>query len=369
MRACPTGSRWSPPRNALTSGRRWSRIIASLLCGPSTTITGTTPGSTSGRCSPTTLTFKSSSSTRAGGEAIARGRTIPFRWDRTPEDLPRGIDAVGLRALEGTATPTALSALAAEVLPDFQGRGLAGLVIMAMAAAARARQLEVLVAPVRPSWKDRYPITPIERYIRWRRDDGLPFDPWIASTHDLGRQSSASNRGQWRSCIRLPRGNAGSKCLFPTMATLCSPAVSHPSRSLRTRVATGNRTSGCSTTSELRPTGVWWDSLATCWSTLVPTRSPRVAAIWRVWHSCQLAARLIAASSTSVGQPSPKCRSGTLAREWWAERARVRTDCATSTGGRVLYPSWRGRPPPSRGRIDRREQRFECPLGDDQTPA
>jgi hypothetical protein len=123
---------------------------------------------------------------RASGEVIARGQTIPFRWDRTLEDLPRGIDAVGLRALEDTAAPTALSALAAEVLTDFQGGGLAGLVIMAMAAAARARQLDVLVAPVRPSWKDRYPITPIERYMLWQRDDGLPFDPWMRVHARLG---------------------------------------------------------------------------------------------------------------------------------------------------------------------------------------
>jgi GNAT superfamily N-acetyltransferase len=123
---------------------------------------------------------------RASGEAVARGRSIPFRWDRTLKDLPRGIDAVGLRALEDTAAPSALSALAAEVLPDFQGRGLAALVISAMAAAARARQLDALVAPVRPSWKDRYPITPIEQYMRWRRAEGLPFDPWMRVHARLG---------------------------------------------------------------------------------------------------------------------------------------------------------------------------------------
>jgi hypothetical protein len=32
---------------------------------------------------------------------------------------------------------------------------------------------------VRPSLKERYPITPIERYVQWSRDDGQPFDPWI----------------------------------------------------------------------------------------------------------------------------------------------------------------------------------------------
>jgi hypothetical protein len=43
-----------------------------------------------------------------------------------------------------------------------------------------------LVAPVRPSWKDRYPLTPIDRYASWRREDGLPFDPWLRVHARLG---------------------------------------------------------------------------------------------------------------------------------------------------------------------------------------
>lgn len=119
-------------------------------------------------------------------EVIARGRTIPFRWDGTLDDLPGGIDAVGLRAVEDSRPPTSLSALAAEVLPEHQGRGLSGLVIAAMASVARAAGLATLVAPVRPNWKARYPITPIESYAAWRRSDGLPFDPWMRVHARLG---------------------------------------------------------------------------------------------------------------------------------------------------------------------------------------
>ncbi|MFZ0217514.1 MAG: hypothetical protein WAM30_16405, partial [Candidatus Dormiibacterota bacterium] len=35
---------------------------------------------------------------RRSDRLVARGRTIPFRWDGTLEDLPAGIDAVGQRA-------------------------------------------------------------------------------------------------------------------------------------------------------------------------------------------------------------------------------------------------------------------------------
>ena len=123
---------------------------------------------------------------RARNEVVARGRTIPFRWDGSPEDLPRGIDALGLRAVDDPSTPTALSALAAEVSGDQQGRGLSRLVILAMAKAARQAGLAPLVAPVRPSWKDRYPLIPVGQYAFWKRDDSLPFDPWLRVHARLG---------------------------------------------------------------------------------------------------------------------------------------------------------------------------------------
>jgi hypothetical protein len=110
---------------------------------------------------------------------VARGRTIPFHWDYSLEDLPRGFDAMGIRALDDPRPPTSLSALAAEVATDLQGRGLSRLLIQAMAACARALHLAPLVAPVRPSKKDQYPLIPIEHYARWVRGDGLPFDPWM----------------------------------------------------------------------------------------------------------------------------------------------------------------------------------------------
>lgn len=115
-----------------------------------------------------------------------RGRTIPFRWDGSLNDLPAGIDAVGLRAVTDDAPPTAVSALAAEVDSTRQGQGLSRVIIQAMAAVTRDAGLAPLVAPVRPSVKDRYPLVPIEEYAQWRRPDGLPFDPWMRVHARLG---------------------------------------------------------------------------------------------------------------------------------------------------------------------------------------
>jgi GNAT superfamily N-acetyltransferase len=117
---------------------------------------------------------------------VARGRTVPFRWDGSLDDLPAGIDALGRRALEDSGPATTLSALAAEVAPERQGRGLSRLVLEAMAAVAHQAGLAPLVAPVRPNRKDRYPLIPIDQYARWKRSDGLPFDPWLRVHARLG---------------------------------------------------------------------------------------------------------------------------------------------------------------------------------------
>lgn len=119
-------------------------------------------------------------------EVVARGRSIPFQWDGTFADLPDGIDAAGLRALDGEASPNTLSALAAEVAHRVRGRGVSRLVIEALASIARRNGFSSLVAPVRPSWKDRYPLIPIEEYANWKRLDGLPFDPWMRVHARLG---------------------------------------------------------------------------------------------------------------------------------------------------------------------------------------
>lgn len=115
-------------------------------------------------------------------EVLAEGHTVPCPWDGTPDGLGDGIDAMIAAAFDAHRAgraPDALCALAAEIRPRFQGRGLADRVLAAMAELARQSGLGYLIAPVRPSFKDRYPITPIERYVTWTREDGEPFDPWI----------------------------------------------------------------------------------------------------------------------------------------------------------------------------------------------
>ncbi len=113
---------------------------------------------------------------------VAEGHTVLCDWDGAVAGLGDGIDSMivaAFAARQANVSPTAVCALAAEIRPQFQGRGLANRVLDVMADIARDAGVRHLIAPVRPSYKDRYPITPIEQYVTWTREDGAPFDPWI----------------------------------------------------------------------------------------------------------------------------------------------------------------------------------------------
>jgi GNAT superfamily N-acetyltransferase len=120
-------------------------------------------------------------------EILARARSIPLRWDGTIDDLPAGIDGAITRGFE-EGDVNALCALVIMVPREVQGRGISAAALEAMGDIARRCGLDSLIAPVRPSWKERYPLVPIERYAAWRRPDGLLFDPWMRVHERLGAE-------------------------------------------------------------------------------------------------------------------------------------------------------------------------------------
>lgn len=120
---------------------------------------------------------------------IATGNSIPIVWDGTLAGLPNGWDAAvkqGLQDHEHQRTPTTLCALAVTVAPQFQGQGFSSKVLGVMRSLAAVHGLGALIAPVRPSHKSLYPLTPFERYVSWCQSDGAPFDPWLRTHWRLG---------------------------------------------------------------------------------------------------------------------------------------------------------------------------------------
>ena len=126
-------------------------------------------------------------------EVVAEGHTGPLWWDGVDETLPDGIDSAieqifsQVRAGEPVNT---LCALAAESPRDGRARGLAAQLLKAMRNIGEHQGLTHLIAPVRPSAKEHYPLTTIDHYVRWRREDGQLFDPWMRIHERLGARVS-----------------------------------------------------------------------------------------------------------------------------------------------------------------------------------
>jgi hypothetical protein len=129
------------------------------------------------------------------GAIVAEGHTGPLAWSGEDRDLPPSIDDAierVIRASRAGEPVDTLCAFAAEVAPAGRQRGLAGEVLKGMSSLAGRNGLRRVIAPVRPSWKERYPLTPIERYATWRREDGQLLDPWMRLHERLGARVATS---------------------------------------------------------------------------------------------------------------------------------------------------------------------------------
>ncbi len=112
----------------------------------------------------------------------ATGWGVPLAWDGDPDDLPDTFAGMLGRALalhDTGGVPDTLAVGGAVVHPAHKGTDVAEALLRSLGDVATAHRLERVVAPVRPTRKDLYPLMPIELYAHWVRDDDLPWDPWL----------------------------------------------------------------------------------------------------------------------------------------------------------------------------------------------
>jgi len=113
-------------------------------------------------------------------------------WDGTLGGLPSGWDEGLEPGMTSNRARTALMAIAISVLPERQGEKLSSRMIQTFTDNARVAGLTSVIAPVRTTWKERYPLISIERYVEWRSEDGSHFDPWIRIHERVGGEILAS---------------------------------------------------------------------------------------------------------------------------------------------------------------------------------
>jgi hypothetical protein len=117
------------------------------------------------------------------GELVAEVHALPVPVDG--DELPSGWDEAFERGVEAGGG-NVLSLLAISVASTRRGGGIATRLIGAAREAAVNAGLESVIAPVRPTLKERYPLIPIEEFMTWRRADGTHLDPWLRVHERVG---------------------------------------------------------------------------------------------------------------------------------------------------------------------------------------
>lgn len=125
-----------------------------------------------------------------GQELVAGGNALTLAWNGDVNDLPESgwAWAMNSAAQDHDAGRQAhtLCALGITIRSDQQGRGLSRTMVEVMRELGAQTGFGRMLAPVRPSWKSRYPLTSIDDYCTWTTADGLPFDPWMRVHTRLG---------------------------------------------------------------------------------------------------------------------------------------------------------------------------------------
>jgi GNAT superfamily N-acetyltransferase len=150
---------------------------------------------------------------------VARAFSVPFafgpdvRRERLPDDGWDGIVRWAWLDRVRERKTTHVSALDITVASEYRGFGLSSRMLAALRDNAQRLGYAELVAPVRPSGKQRGPETSMSEYARETRDDGMPTDPWLRTHVRAGGEIEgvcprsmviAGTLAEWRGWTGLP---------------------------------------------------------------------------------------------------------------------------------------------------------------------
>jgi hypothetical protein len=122
------------------------------------------------------------------GRLVAALHAAPIAWNREVSALPGGYDEVLVRATGGsTAGPfNACCLLSISVSQDFRGKAMAKTLISEIRARALRMDMQIVLAPLRPTRKHEFPFVSMPEYLTWTTASGEPFDPWLRTHTQIG---------------------------------------------------------------------------------------------------------------------------------------------------------------------------------------
>jgi hypothetical protein len=114
---------------------------------------------------------------------VGIGNAVHLNWRKPFEDLPvAGLDWAMEKAIDDFRIgidSNLLIGVQILINSEYQSRGVSYQMLDIMKQVANANGLEHIALPVRPTLKYKYPLIPMDEYMNWENDEGLPFDPWL----------------------------------------------------------------------------------------------------------------------------------------------------------------------------------------------
>jgi GNAT superfamily N-acetyltransferase len=120
---------------------------------------------------------------RQDSRVAGMGNSFPMRWDERLENLPdSGWDWAFQEAVRNHKqglSPNVHCAIQIVIRPEYRGHGLSRPMVEAVRGVTQSKGMKALIIPLRPSEKSNYPLSSLDDYIKWKNEDGLPFDAWL----------------------------------------------------------------------------------------------------------------------------------------------------------------------------------------------
>lgn len=126
-------------------------------------------------------------------ELVGAGNTIPLKWNKSFHVLPdTGVDWAiekGNTDWEANVDFNLLIAMQILINKNYRGKGISAEMVKVMKQVASENNIQHIALPVRPTFKHKYPLIPMNEYINWKREDGQCFDPWLRVHLKLGGET------------------------------------------------------------------------------------------------------------------------------------------------------------------------------------
>lgn len=116
-------------------------------------------------------------------QIVAVINCMPMNLDIPDNELPEeafnwGMEK-GIKDFEAGKKMNAALGIQIIIPAEFQGKGLSSIATQELKNMCIKMGIKRLIIPIRPTLKSKYPINDIDKYIKWKNKDGLPFDPWL----------------------------------------------------------------------------------------------------------------------------------------------------------------------------------------------